>query len=189
MARIGVLALQGGFAEHVAELAKLGAEPVLVRDRAALKGLDGIILPGGESTAQARLLKAFSMYEPLKDMIQNGFPVMGTCAGLILLAREIEGEPAHFGLLPVRVCRNAYGRQLASFHSFGDFDGLGRVPMTFIRAPLITEVFPGANVLAREGGKPVAVSFKNMLAMSFHPELDKCDTVHSAFLQFWVQKL
>lgn len=143
--KIAVLAVQGAFAEHIDKLKKLGADCVELRQAADLQQeYDGLVLPGGESTVQGKLLREQHMLEPLRDQIRQGLPVLGTCAGLILLAQEISNdENVHFGTLPVRVRRNAYGRQLGSFHTEQEFVGIGRVPMTFIRAPYIEAVLPG----------------------------------------------
>ena len=136
---IGVLALQGAFIEHEKTLRSLGAEVREIRQPRDLVGLQGIVLPGGESTAQGKLLRETGLAEPLRKMILDGLPVLATCAGLILLA-----EKEHLGVLPVTVRRNAYGRQLGSFNTEEEFAGIGYVPMTFIRAPYIEEAGPGA---------------------------------------------
>ncbi len=142
--RIAVLAVQGAFAEHMEKLKKLGADCVALRQASDLEQeYDGLILPGGESTVQGKLLRELHMLEPLREKIRQGLPVLGTCAGLILLAEEISNDGnVYFGTLPVRVQRNAYGRQLGSFHTEQEFAGIGRVPMTFIRAPYIEAVIP-----------------------------------------------
>lgn len=142
--KIAVLAVQGAFAEHIAKLKKLGADCVELRQAADLdEDFDGLILPGGESTVQGKLLRELHMLEPLREKIHSGLPVLGTCAGLILLAQEISNDGnVYFGTLPVRVQRNAYGRQLGSFHTEQEFIGIGKVPMTFIRAPYIEAVIP-----------------------------------------------
>lgn len=138
---IGVLALQGAFIEHEKMLRRLGADVREVRQLADLDGLDGIVLPGGESTVQGRLLRKLNMLHPLREQIQCGLPVLATCAGLILLAQHLEsGEPTHLATLPVTVCRNAYGRQLASFATTADVGSLADFPLVFIRAPYITTV-------------------------------------------------
>lgn len=138
---IGVLALQGAFIEHEKMLRRLGADVREVRQLADLDGLDGIVLPGGESTVQGRLLRKLNMLHPLREQIQCGLPVLATCAGLILLAQHLEsGEPTHLATLPVTVRRNAYGRQLASFATTADVGSLADFPLVFIRAPYITTV-------------------------------------------------
>ncbi len=142
--KIAVLAVQGAFAEHIEKLKKLGADCVELRQAADLdEDFDGLILPGGESTVQGKLLRELHMFEPLREKIHSGLPVLGTCAGLIMLAQEISNDGnVYFETLPVRVQRNAYGRQLGSFHTEQEFIGIGKVPMTFIRAPYIEAVIP-----------------------------------------------
>lgn len=182
--RVGVLALQGAFIEHERRIAELGATPFEIRTRTDVESpFDGLILPGGESTVQGKLLHELELFDPLRRMIGAGLPVFGTCAGLILLARRIQDDPlVHFGSLDVVVERNAYGRQLGSFQAEGPFAGGVSIPMSFIRAPAIREVGSGVDVLASENGIPVAVRQGNILATAFHPELDPDTTVHSYFL-------
>ena len=182
--KIGVLALQGAFIEHESRIAELGATPFEIRTRTDVESpFDGLILPGGESTVQGKLLHELELFDPLRRMIGAGLPVFGTCAGLILLARRIQDDPlVHFGSLDVVVERNAYGRQLGSFQAEGPFAGGASIPMSFIRAPAIREVGSGVDVLASENGIPVAVRQGNILATAFHPELDPDTTVHSYFL-------
>ncbi len=173
--RIGVLALQGAFAEHVTMLRALGVEPVEVRLPKQLADLDGLILPGGESTTMRRLIERWGLRQPILDLAERGAPVFGTCAGMIILAQEIDGgEPPVLGLLDVSVQRNAFGRQLDSFEADLDVPLLGSQPVhgVFIRAPVIERVGPGVDVLARlEDGRIVAVRERNVIATSFHPEL------------------
>ena len=182
--RVGVLALQGAFIEHESRIAELGATPFEIRTRTDLESpFDGLILPGGESTVQGKLLHDLELFDPLRRMIGAGLPVFGTCAGLILLARRIQDDPlVHFGSLDVVVERNAYGRQLGSCQAGGPFAGGASIPMSFIRAPAIREVGSGVDVLASENGIPVAVRQGNILATAFHPELDPDTTIHSYFL-------
>lgn len=182
--RVGVLALQGAFIEHESRIAELGATPFEIRTRTDVESpFDGLILPGGESTVQGKLLHELKLFDPLRRMIGAGLPVFGTCAGLILLARRIQDDPlVHFGSLDVVVERNAYGRQLGSFQAEGPFVGGASIPMFFIRAPAIREVGSGVDVLASENGIPVAVRQGNILATAFHPELDPDTTIHSYFL-------
>ena len=186
--KIAVLAVQGAFAEHIDKLKKLGADFVELRQAADLdQDFDGLILPGGESTVQGKLLRELSMFAPIQEKIKRGLPVLATCAGLILLAQEISNDSnVYFGTLPVRVQRNAYGRQLGSFHTEQEFVGIGRVPMTFIRAPYIESVIPVRfdehHVLARVDGRIVAVRFGNQIGGAFHPELDEDDRIHEMFL-------
>ena len=173
---IGVLALQGAFIEHEKTLRSLGAEVREIRQPRDLAGLQGIVLPGGESTAQGKLLRETGLAEPLRKMILDGLPVLATCAGLILLA-----EKEHLGVLPVTVRRNAYGRQLGSFNAKKEFKDIGPYPMVFIRAPYVSD--PGqTEVLAKVGGRVVAVKYKKIIAMSFHPELTGDNRIHRMFL-------
>lgn len=182
--RVGVLALQGAFIEHESRIAELGATPFEIRTRTDVESpFDGLILPGGESTVQGKLLHELELFDPLRRMIGAGLPVFGTCAGLILLARRIQDDPlVHFGSLDVVVERNAYGRQLGSFHTEAQFDGIGKIPMTFIRAPYIESVSGDAKALAVVDGKIVAAREGNQLVTAFHPELNEDLSVHSYFL-------
>ena len=172
--KVGVLAVQGAFAEMEGHFRRRGAEVFEIRQLADLsRGMDMLALPGGESTVQGKLLNDLGLFAPLKERIDGGLPVFAVCAGLILLAKRIENDSAvWFGSLPVTVRRNAYGRQLGSFRTVGDFDGRRNVPMTFIRAPAITEVSPEVEVLSSFGGKPTAVRWRNVTAFTWHPELD-----------------
>ena len=183
MMRIGVLALQGAFIEHEKMLSGLGAESFEIRQLKDLsQPMDGLIIPGGESTVQGKLLRDLNMMEPLRNMISSGLPVFGTCAGLILLAKDIEGgEAPHIAAMDITAKRNAYGRQLGSFSFSGEFRGLGNIPMTFIRAPYISRS-DGAEILAEVNGKAVAARQRNMLVTAFHPELTDDTSVHSYFL-------
>lgn len=183
--KIAVLAVQGAFAEHIERVRTLGADCMELRQRADLEqDFDGLILPGGESTVQGKLLHDLRMLEPLKDRIAQGLPVLGTCAGLILLAEEICNEEgkAYFKTLPVRVRRNAYGRQLGSFHTVETVAGIGSVPMTFIRAPYVESVKSSAEILATVNHKIVAVRYGNQIGVAFHPELDSDSRMHEMFL-------
>jgi len=184
MAKIGVLALQGAFAEHIAALRKLGANCVELRQLADLdQDLDGLILPGGESTVMGKLLRELNMFQPLKQRIQEGLPVFSTCAGLILLAERTENqEKTYFALMDITVRRNAFGRQLGSFSTVAEFSGLGPIPMIFIRAPYISQVGSHAQVLAQVDGNIVAARQDHMLCTAFHPELSSDLRVHGYFL-------
>jgi pyridoxal 5'-phosphate synthase pdxT subunit len=173
--RIGVLAVQGAVREHVAAIRDIGAEPVEVRLPRDLVDVDALIMPGGESTTMRRLIEAYGLREPIAALARRGAPVLGTCAGMILLAERLDdGEEPFFGLLDLEVRRNGYGRQLDSFEADLDFPALGDEPLhgVFIRAPLVTDVGPRAEVLARDpDGHPVAVRQGRVLATAFHPEL------------------
>lgn len=182
---IAVLAVQGAFAEHEKMLENLGISYIELRKKEdMLQKYDGIILPGGESTVQGKLLKELGMYDILKQQIREGMPVLATCAGLILLAEHIANDDReYFKTLPVVVKRNAYGRQLGSFFTEQEFKGIGIVPMTFIRAPYIESVEDGVDILAKEQEHIVAVRYQNQLAMSFHPELDRDERIHKYFAE------
>lgn len=185
---IAVLALQGAFAEHEKMIRSLGADCIELRQAEDLKKhYDGLILPGGESTVQGKLLKELSMFDTIKSQIQNGMPVLATCAGAILLAETIDGQmkgqpEQYFGTIPMCIKRNAYGRQLGSFHTEASVAGIGTVPMTFIRAPYIASVGNGVEVLAVVEERIVGVKYKNQMAFSFHPELDPDMRIHKTFL-------
>lgn len=181
---IGILALQGAFKEHEIVLDKLGINYIELRNKENLMNkINGLILPGGESTVQGKLLKELDMFETIRQLIIDGTPVLATCAGLILLANEIDNETTtHLATLPVTVRRNAYGRQLGSFHTTDYVEGIGEVPMTFIRAPYIIKAVPQVNILSRVNGNIVGVEYKNQLAFSFHPELDDDYSIHRKFI-------
>jgi len=183
--KIGVLALQGAFAEHEKVLEQLGAKCIELRQARDLgESYDALVLPGGESTVQGKLLKELGMFDIMKSQIENGMPVLATCAGAILLAEKIDGQPEqYFGTIPMCIRRNAYGRQLGSFHTETPVAGIGTVPMTFIRAPYIASVGDGVEVLAVVEERIVGVKYKNQMAFSFHPELDPDVRIHKAFLE------
>lgn len=192
--RIAVLAVQGAFAEHEAMLHGLGCETVQLRQRAdAMRSFDGLVLPGGESTVQAKLLRELGMFDPLRHAIVAGVPVLGTCAGLILLARQVreEGQPSAvrgFGTLPVAVDRNAYGRQLDSFHASGQvraqlLNASEPMPLRFIRAPRITSMDAGVETLVSLDGQPVCVRSGNQIGCAHHPELTVDARIHQRFLE------
>ena len=187
MTKIGILALQGAFAEHEQVLKALGVETVQIRNRQdweAHADLDGLILPGGESTVMGKLLHDLDLFEPLKAKIETGLPVFGTCAGLILLAKTIVGDQTkHLASMDISVARNAYGRQLGSFVTNADFKGIGEIPMVFIRGPIIETVGPEVEVLSQVKGAIVAAKEKHMLVTSFHPELTGDTRVHAYFLE------
>ena len=186
---VAVLAVQGAFAEHEARLSELGAHCIELRQAADLKqDFDRLVLPGGESTVQGKLLDELGMLEELRGRILEGMPVLGTCAGLILLAQDLathddKGTP-RLATMDVLVERNAYGRQLGSFRTKGQVAGIdGEVPLTFIRAPRIVEVHGDAKTLAKVDGRIVAARQGNQLGVTFHPELDEDTRLHELFLQ------
>lgn len=186
---VGVLALQGAFREHILALRALGASPREVRQVGDLAGIEAMIIPGGESTTMGKLLVELDILAPLRTMLAGGMPVYGTCAGLILLCREIEGsQQPRIGLLDAIVRRNAFGRQVDSFEADLDIPVLGSspYPAVFIRAPVILEVGNNVEVLAEvtqaDKKRPVAVRQNNMLATSFHPELTPDTRMHGYFL-------
>lgn len=181
--KIGVIAVQGAFIEHEKMLAELGISSFEIRKNSDLnRSFDGFIIPGGESTVQGKLLKELNLFDALKELIKNGLPVFGTCAGLILLAKTIENERhAYFCTMDITARRNAYGRQLGSFHTTGNFKGIGDIPMTFIRAPYIQSAAKEVEILATVDGKIVAAKQKNQLVTAFHPELDHDLGVHRYF--------
>jgi len=175
LSRIGVLAVQGNFREHAAMLRRLGAEVVEVRKPEELAGLDGLVIPGGESTAMLRLIRLYGLEEAIRRFRE---PIFGTCAGMILLGRD------HLDLVDVELRRNGYGRQVASFEADLELDGEER-PLrgVFIRAPRVADVGPGVEVLAEHGGEPVLLREGRFLVASFHPELTDDTRVHERFLQ------
>ena len=191
MTEIGILALQGAFTEHEQVLKKLGVETVQIRNRQdweAHTDLDGLILPGGESTVMGKLLHDLDLFEPIKAKINEGLPVFGTCAGLILLVKTIVGDQTkHLASMYISVSRNAYGRQLGSFVTNADFKGIGEIPMVFIRGPIIETVGPEVEVLSQVKEAIVAAKEKNMLVTSFHPELTGDERVHAYFLEMVTQ--
>lgn len=186
MARcVGVLALQGAFREHVAAVSRLGVAAREVRQLKDMDGIDAMIIPGGESTTMGKLLNEWQMLQPLRERIEQGMPVYGSCAGLILLCRVIENsDQPRLGVLDATVWRNAFGRQVDSFETDLAMPEIGPepVPAVFIRAPVITGVGPGVKVLAEVKGQAVAVRQNNILATSFHPELTPDTRLHGYFL-------
>ena len=171
---VGILALQGAFAEHAAVLDKLGVPHFEIRQKRDLdQPMNGLIIPGGESTVMNKLLRELDLYDTLREQIQNGLPVFGTCAGLILLAKQIDGGIPCFSVMDIRVKRNAYGRQLGSFFTDDQF----------IRAPYIERVGNNVEVLSIVDSNIVAAQQDNMLVTAFHPELDEDLTVHQHFIR------
>lgn len=186
MKKIGVLALQGAFNEHIDIIKSLGHEGIEIRKAEQLNNLDGIILPGGESTAMGKLLDDFQIKETLVNKINNGLPVWGTCAGMILLAKELDGdENAHLKVMDIKVKRNAYGSQLDSFVTNEVIEEISEkeIPMVFIRAPYIVDIDEKVDLLHKVDGNIVAVRQGNMLATSFHPELTNDTTFHEYFIK------
>ena len=181
---VGVVAVQGAFEEHCSALGKLGVSVKEIRSVSDLyQNIDGLIFPGGESTAQGKLLRESGLFDMILPKIKGGLPVYGTCAGMVLLAKRIENdERKHFAVMDITVKRNAYGRQLGSFMTTGDFGDMGRIPMYFIRAPYISSVGKDVAVLSSENGAITAAREANMLVTSFHPEITDDLTVHSYFL-------
>jgi 5'-phosphate synthase pdxT subunit len=173
---IGVLALQGDFEAHAKALDDVGARTRIVRVPADLEGLDGLVIPGGESTTMTLGIEREQLADPLRDFVRSGRPTLGTCAGLIMLDRD------HLGLLDVSVQRNAFGRQTSSFEADLDFDG-EPLHAVFIRAPWVEEVGDGVEVLAEVDGHPVAVREGNVLAVAFHPELTDERRLHRWLLE------
>lgn len=182
--KIGVLALQGAVAEHIRMLEQSGAEGVPVKKPEQLEGLSGLIIPGGESTTIGRLMRIYGFMQAIRDFYEEGKPIFGTCAGMIVIAKEIEGQPeAHLGLMDIKVARNAFGRQRESFETDLRVEGMAEpVRAVFIRAPLITSVGPGVKVLAEYNGQIVAARQDRLLACSFHPELTDDISMHTYFL-------
>ncbi|MCW2598510.1 MAG: glutamine amidotransferase [Frankiales bacterium] len=186
MTRVGVLALQGDVREHVAALTVAGAVPVEVRRPTDLEGLDGIVLPGGESTTMGKLLRIFELLGPLRSLLAGGLPAYGTCAGMILLASEIvdgRRDQELLGGLDITVRRNAFGSQVHSFEADLDVAGVGTVHGVFIRAPWVERAGPEVEVLASVGEHPVAVRQGHLLATSFHPELTGDERMHAFFVR------
>ena len=183
--KIGVLSFQGGVIEHMRHINKLGYEGIEVRKLEDFKDLSGIILPGGESTTIGKLLRERNMLLPLREKILSGFPVWGTCAGMILLAKYIEDGPSeNLKVMDIKVKRNAYGSQIDSFKKLVKIPmfSSGPIPLVFIRAPLITEVFKDVKIICTVDNKIVAAKQKNMFATSFHPELTDNLEVHRYFV-------
>lgn len=184
--KIGVLALQGDVVEHERALRRVGAEPVRVKRPDQLAQVEGLVMPGGESPAMIRLLRTSGLEEPLRERLRAGMPVFGTCAGLILLARD-SGDPAvpGFGTMDLAVQRNAYGRQLDSFECELPDHTLGGPPLeaVFIRAPAIRDLGPRVEVLVRHEGRPVAVRQGNAIGAAFHPELTDDTRLYEALVE------
>jgi 5'-phosphate synthase pdxT subunit len=186
--KIGVLALQGAFATHAEVLRGLGAEAREVRVPAHLDGVDALVLPGGESTTMSLLLDSSGLRDPVADRLADGLPALGTCAGMILLASNVldgRHDQRSFGVVDIDVRRNAFGRQVDSFESDLDVDGLagGAFHAVFIRAPVVERAGTDVDVLATVDGKPVLVRHGPLVAAAFHPELSDDDRIHQLFLE------
>lgn len=185
--KVGIVAVQGAFIEHEKILESLGIECVELRKKSDIteNKFDGIVLPGGESTVQGKLLRELDMFDLIKKMIHDGVPVLATCAGMILLSEHISGDSTvHIGTLPVTVKRNAYGRQLGSFITTSYFEGIGNFKMTFIRAPYIERIENSeVQVLSKVDENIVAVQYKNQIALAFHPEMENDARVHELFIE------
>ena len=191
--KIGILALQGAFAEHAKVIEKLDVVSVEIRNlddfQQHQSDLSGLILPGGESTTMGKLLRDQQMLIPIREVILSGLPVFGTCAGLILLAKEITSqEESHLATMDIVVERNAYGRQLGSFYTEAECKGVGQIPMTFIRGPIISSVGEGIEILATVDDQIVAAQEQNMLVTSFHPELTDDARLHQYFINMCKEK-
>ena len=192
MIKVGVLAIQGAVAEHLELLNQIPdvcAQEVKYLDE--LNEIDGLIIPGGESTAIGRLLRDFNLLQPLKERILNGMPVWGTCAGMILLAKSLENDPTvHLGVMDITVERNAYGRQLGSFTTEVEIEKISsnKIPLIFIRAPYVTQVKSDVDILLEVNDHIVACQQKQMLATSFHPELTKDTSFHRYFINMIKRK-
>ena len=191
--KIGILALQGAFAEHAKVLEKLDVVSVQIRNlddfQQHQSDLSGLILPGGESTTMGKLLRDHQMLIPIREAILSGLPVFGTCAGLILLAKEITSqEESHLATMDIVVERNAYGRQLGSFYTEAECKGVGKIPMTFIRGPIISSLGEDVEILATLDDQIVAAQEKNMLVTSFHPELTDDACLHQYFINMCKEK-
>ena len=180
--RIAVLALQGAFIEHEKMLSKLGVDSFEIRQRKDIQSsFDGLIIPGGESTVQGKLLNELGLMIPIRQMIQEGLPVFGTCAGLLMLSKKIENGEPYLATMDIIAVRSAYGRQVGRFYTEESFGENDRIPMTFIRAPYILKAGENVTVLSSVQGKAVAARQENQLVTAFHPELNGNITVHKYF--------
>jgi len=187
--RVGVLGVQGAVSEHIEAVERLGARGVWVRKPEELEGVGSLIIPGGESTTISRLLAESGLFEPVRKLGEDGLPILGTCAGLILLAKKGDGQVARtgqqlLGLMDMSIKRNAFGRQRESFEEEVEVAGVGRMTGVFIRAPAIERTFGRCIPLARVGGRIVAARQGSLLATAFHPELAGDDRLHEFFLDF-----
>ena len=181
--KAGVLALQGDVHEHAAMLEACGATPVLIRTGDQLETVDVLAIPGGESTAMSKLARQHGLVEPLRARAAEGMPVFGTCAGMILMAQAVIGGEPLLGLMDIEIERNAYGRQVDSFEADLDVKGVGPVRGVFIRAPVVTNVGQGVEVLAEHAGKPAVVRQGRLIASAFHPEIAGDPRLHQLLLE------
>jgi pyridoxal 5'-phosphate synthase pdxT subunit len=181
--KVGVLALQGDFREHGFVLAGAGATPVEVRTPEQLEEVDALVIPGGESTAIGRLARLYGLIEPIRERAASGMPMLGTCAGMILMAERVEGGEPLLSLVDLTVRRNAYGRQVDSFETDVDVEGLGPVRGIFIRAPWVDEVGDEVRVLGKHDGRPVVLEQGNLVVCAFHPELARDGRLHEYLLR------
>lgn len=183
--KVGILAVQGAFIEHRKMLESLGVQCVEIRQKSDLVDIQGLVLPGGESTVQGKLLRKLDMFDEIQSLIQDGLPVLATCAGLILLSGKLaDDDTVHLATLPVTVRRNAYGRQLGSFIANQNVKGIGTFPMVFIRAPYIESVNnTKVEILATVDDKVVGVQYGNQIGLSFHPEMTSDSRIHQKFLE------
>ena len=187
--RIGVLALQGAFSEHISKLNNMGMDAYEIRNLEDFqKGCEALVLPGGESTVMRKLLGDLNLLDPIRKAIEDGMPVFGTCAGLILLSKTLSnGESPVFGLMDIKTVRNAYGRQLGSFSTESIFNNR-KIPMVFIRAPYIEEVGEGVQILSQVDGKIVAARQGNILVTAFHPELAEDNYIYEYFIGMYCKQ-
>jgi pyridoxal 5'-phosphate synthase pdxT subunit len=182
--KVGVLALQGDFREHGLVLRDLGVEPIEIRTGDQLGDVEALIIPGGESTTMSKLARRHELTEPIRERAAKGMPVMGTCAGMIVMARDVDGGEPLFSLMDLTVRRNAYGRQVDSFEADVEVEGIeDPVRAVFIRAPWVERFGPEVRVLAEYGGRPVVLEQGNLLAAAFHPELAGETRLHDYFLK------
>lgn len=183
MLKVGVLALQGAVAEHIDLIQQAGATAIQIKRKEQLADIDGLIIPGGESTTIGRLLRRFDFIEAIKQFSDQKKPILGTCAGMIVLAKSVEGQEPHLGLMNIHVVRNAYGRQQDSFETNLYLKGLERqLQAVFIRAPLIQSIGANVEIIAEHEGRIVAARQEHLLAVSFHPELTEDIGLHQYFL-------
>lgn len=181
--KIGILALQGAFIEHQDSLKKCGAEGIQIRKKEEMDIVDGLIIPGGESTTIGRLMKKYGIDNKIIEKVREGMPVWGTCAGMILLAKELDKDEPWLRLMDIKVKRNAYGRQVDSFETDLEIKGVGKSRGVFIRAPYVEKVWGEAEILCMHDDKIVMVKQGNLLATSFHPELTDDLKVHKYFVE------